>query len=86
MSVDRMVSAGQSEEVQVVCLRQQTRWRLCTVRRGEHHLPTGPKSSVAYGIKSDHEQKKQRGGGEIKISGVKSMQHFHSTFLSLVVS
>lgn len=35
-----------------------------------HHLPTGPKSSVAYGIKSDHKQNtKNREGEEGKNKG-----------------
>lgn len=45
---------------------------------GGLHLPTGPKSSVAYGIKSDHkqkhtnkQQKTERGGVKIKTFGVK---------------
>lgn len=30
------------------------------LRSSEHHLPTGPKSSVAYGIKSDHKQNTEK--------------------------
>lgn len=41
-----------------------------------HHLPTGPKSSVAYRIKSDHKQnttknREGKGGVKIKKLGVK---------------
>lgn len=67
------------EEVPVIA-----RWREAEVkvRRGEHHLPTGPKSSVAYGIKSDHKQetkqKKNRREGcwvQIKKSGMLFIIH-----------
>lgn len=52
----------------------QTALMYSTLMYGEHHLPTGPKSSVAYGIKSDHKQNtKNREGRGVKIKemGVK---------------
>lgn len=64
-----VVSAGEDKEEQSCARCQQTWWL---------HLPTGPKSSVAYGIKSDHkqkhtnkQQKTERGGVKIKTFGVK---------------
>lgn len=36
--------------------------RWCTAWRSERHLPTGPKSSIAYGIKSDHKQNRGKKG------------------------